>query len=36
VLIELFTGEPDLHDNKGVFDEYPLGDLVIKNRLRGK
>jgi hypothetical protein len=37
VLIELFSDEPELHDEiKGEFDEYPLGDLIIKNMTSGE
>jgi hypothetical protein len=37
VLIELFTDEPELHDEiKGKFDEHPLGDLIIRNITSGE
>ncbi|MGI6436621.1 MAG: hypothetical protein ACOX0D_00990 [Sphaerochaeta sp.] len=37
VLFELFAEEPELYDDiKGRFDEYSLGDLVIKNVIAGK
>ena len=36
VLIELFTDEPDLHDEiSGNFDEHPLGGEIIRNITSG-
>lgn len=37
VLIELFTDEPELHDEiRGKFDEYPLGGEIIHNLTSGE